>query len=362
MAIDLPLTQIFCDIEGRVNTHDHELENSMLLDGQLEDIVVEGPDDEDRYYLIHGYRRLMVMRRNPDCFRTVRCVIYRGISSQTERNHLRFRFTSSAKKLIGVENQFMFEEADADPELLRSLPSYKRKKLERGRKVPRELREELALKHGSQEALAVIWIDLKLDDRFRDELIHRLLTTKRITSDHAAALKKLANLHGFHRLTPSQKRFAVEATLAKGRFSNHDAELFMIQAIMQEDPEQDYADFWMLYVAHEMENLAGKIHDNIGPLISPDVRDKVIDSKEGLVAKLDAVLIEQVDAEHSENKSSETNKQNDRDTQPGPDTKNDTLVRAAKNRSGVEFVKSKKAVVPYIEHVGNTIRVVFPKT
>lgn len=251
----------------------------------------------------------------------------------------------------------MLEEAEQDPELIETLPKQKRKKIERGIEIPKTIRLMLAKKRGSQEALAVIWHDLNCDISFRDELINRLLKADTITGDHAVALKKLVNQPFYSKLNHNQKRFAIEATLSRGRFTDHDAELLIIQAMMQTQPSKDLADFWMLYIGHELELLADKIHIDVGTLMSLDTREFVIKARKILDDKLDKVLArkEDYDVQTHVKHQSET----ERDTSVIEVTK--SLINAAQNSAHLIFHKSRKAAVPTFERFGNTIRVVFPE-
>lgn len=62
--LNILIDNIICDVRERTNPDVTELYSSLLKHGQIEALLVEGPNQDGKYYIIHGCRRLRAMKQN----------------------------------------------------------------------------------------------------------------------------------------------------------------------------------------------------------------------------------------------------------------------------------------------------------
>lgn len=129
--LEIPINKIQCDIRGRTNKDVTELSRNLTAFGQLEPILVEGPDENGGYFLIHGYQRYLAMLENKSKFNKVKCMVNSGITTQENRNVLRLILISNGKKSTGLDQQLVYEEIKDNENRDSLVPKSKKRRMKK---------------------------------------------------------------------------------------------------------------------------------------------------------------------------------------------------------------------------------------
>ncbi|MHC2183223.1 hypothetical protein ACVKN2_003766 [Paenibacillus sp. PvR018] len=270
----LPINNILIDIRKRINLDTISLENDIRHRGLIMPIDVEGPDENNNYYLINGDRRLEAWK-NVRVNEPIEVNVVRGFTSRLERNKERLQMHLDIKPMPGVDFQILIEDilresGLSDAELAKELKRDKRKirKYKPGSEVPENVREEVAKVRGSQDMLEVIYA-LNIDINFKQRLYKSLLSRK-LTGDHAKAVKRLINNDVYGRLNELQRVRAIEDALQQATFTKLDAELVVLNELMRTKPSehQDKFNTWLSNILNSMGKVADYLHPDLEFLVS----------------------------------------------------------------------------------------------
>jgi ParB-like chromosome segregation protein Spo0J len=264
------LDQITWDLQERINPDLENLKKSIESFGLIDPLIVEGPNEEDKYYLIHGYRRYLVLKqlKKKDSLISVRVI--GKPTSKLERETKRFHIQNTSKKIIGAEEQFLIEQIQkegnyTDEDIVQLLNPKKNriKRMKKSRSIDEKLRKEVAKARGSQHALEVIY-SLDISEKERNRL-YRYLLNRTLTGDHADALWRVHNHELFSDLNDYQKSEVINRTLRQTKFTKREAELLIITELMKVNPNlyQEYAPSWINYVCHVLEEYTQFIHPDL---------------------------------------------------------------------------------------------------
>lgn len=342
----LSLDDLVCDVEGSYHIDAGNLESSLLSYGLLTPLLVEGPDQEGRHFVIDGYRRYRVMKRHGQLFESIICKRYGALSSKEERQITRLRLKRTHKRTTSLEMQRLVEATDNPEEIIDELPNVTQKRVRRALEIPRAWRDEVEKKRRSQDALAVIWHDLAVSKTYKNELLQRLINTDKITVDHSTALKKMAKLRAYSKLTLDQKQIAVENVLAKAKFTESEAEMLIIQSIMQTNPDPAYADFWVNFCSFELKHVSAKLSKEMGTMIRETTITHLISARDAVNEIIDDLL-----EQHRLNRDGINQKQEQPAKTKETVTKKEkpSLMDAVKFSMGIEVVKSQTFIAPRVE-------------
>lgn len=288
--IEIPVSNIRCDIEGRVNDDCGELIKLLRLHGQLEPLTVEGPDTNGYYYLIHGYRRYQAMKQMADEFAFANCQIFRPLTTQRERNEKRFQMVVVAKRATNAEDQFLFEATD-NQALLKPLSPAKRKRIEKGLQIPNEERIKAAKLRLSQEALLVI-NSIPCPQQYRKKLKERYFDGK-ITGEHATAIKRLASNRFYDHLGAKLKGPAIDEAVRLAKFDDEDASLIILREIMSSKPHPDLANNWAEHVCIQIEDIIFTLHPDLKRMLNKFSKKRLQSVKSRLNELIDWITTEQ---------------------------------------------------------------------
>lgn len=263
----IPIKNVLCDVEPRINEDMVGLSDSLKVYGQLEPLVVEGPDHNLNYFLVHGYRRLNAMKKLPELFPTVKCNVINDIPTSTqERNKLRFMIATTTKKHSGIEQQFMYSNIPDSPERKRLTPVYLRNKMLKGEAVPESERERAAKERKSFEALYLIYT-IECTKNFREKLKTKYWVESSITCEEVCAIKKAINHELYTKLTIEQRQRVIEEVLRKAKFTKEKAGFLILQELMT---DKTYNDIKKLNMSSWVKYICLKI-DRINSLIKTDI-------------------------------------------------------------------------------------------
>jgi hypothetical protein len=267
-VITIPIEKIIVDVQPRINSDIDELTNNIKKNGLLEPLMVEGPDLDGNYYLIHGVRRyeaLKVLKKTDNKYEKVQCIKKGSVTTREKREALRLLLAVPGKKQNKTEFQIMFN--NTDPELISdSIPKHKVRKIEKGMEIPEHERIKCAKKRASQEALCMLY-KLACDGQFMEYLKEKLWQRK-INVEHATAFKKLMNCKYYKDINNRQKRLIIEKTLKQARFEQKDGDIIVIGQLMQDDPRPEMADWWINYVCDEISKNLKLVHTNLRTMVS----------------------------------------------------------------------------------------------
>lgn len=280
----IPLKNIICDIQGRTNQDVTELSRQLLVIGQKEPILVEGPDELGNYYLIHGYLRYHAMLQNKQHFQTAECSVISELTSQQDRTALRLMLTTSAKKSTRLDQQLLYEDIEEYEDREHLIPRGKLKRIERGGNVPQELRIKYEKKRRSQEALALIYEQEELR-QYREYLLKELYEG-RITTIHSDAIKKVISHPKYQQLEYKQKIMVIERARKEAKFTSNGAGMIIFQEVMKEHPTKENIQDWLEYLCEEIDKLSESIHDDLKDLVEEKHQSKIRSSLDGLNTKL----------------------------------------------------------------------------
>ncbi|OAS21371.1 hypothetical protein [Paenibacillus oryzisoli] len=341
----LSLDQLICDINGSIHIDGMSLEQSLLEEGVLIPLLVEGPNAEGKFFILDGYRRNHIMRRYPMEFESIPCRLYGKETSQENRNSIRLRLKRTNKRMTAIEIQKLVENSENVNDIINELPRITQKRIRRAIVIPKFWRDRVEELRKSQDALAVIWHDLNVSTEYKNELLQRLINTDKIGVDHATALKKMAKFKVYQSLTFDQKQVAVENVLAKAKFTDNEAEMIIIQAIMQTDPDSAYADFWVNYCSFELKHVTSKINNELGSMIRETTLTHLLTARNTVNEVIDGVL----ERFEQERRSSSKNDGVIVSNEESHIKEKASLLWAAKHEMGINVVKTKVWTAPRIE-------------
>ncbi|NQX63739.1 ParB N-terminal domain-containing protein [Paenibacillus qinlingensis] len=271
----LPVKNILIDIRRRINLDTISLEQDIRNHGLKVPLDVEGPDENNNYYLINGDRRLEAWK-NVRINEPIEVKVVRGLTSRLERNKERLQMHLDIKPMPGVDFQILIEDilkesGMSDGDLAKELRRDKRRirKYKPGSEVPDNVREEVAKVRGSQDMLEVIYA-LNIDVDFKQRLYKSLLSRK-LTGDHATAVKRLVSSSVYGRLNEHQRVRALEEALQQATFTKVEAELVVLSELMRTKPSdhQDKFNTWMSNILNNMGKLEDYLHPDLELLVSP---------------------------------------------------------------------------------------------
>jgi ParB-like chromosome segregation protein Spo0J len=264
------LGQIIKDKNVRINIDTSSLRESIMQRGLLTPLLVEGPNEDDKYYLCDGYRRYEVLKELFGMQENVHVYVIGPISSTHEREIERFHMHNTSKKMIGIEEQFMIESIQkrgqySHDQVVKVLNPKKHriKRMEKSSSIDEEYRKEIAKVRGSQHALEVIF-DMEIsDDEWRR--LYNLLLTRKLTGEHADALKRLSKHRLFNSLDDEQKSFVIKQVIRQAKFTSAEAELIVLSELMRTRPKEHASLVidWIDYLCQVFEETAYYLHDDI---------------------------------------------------------------------------------------------------
>ncbi|WP_158553324.1 ParB N-terminal domain-containing protein [Peribacillus saganii] len=294
--MEISIEKIKCDIRGRTNKDVTELYNSLMTYGQLDPILVEGPDKNGDYYLIHGYRRFLALSNEMNKFKKVKCTVNSEVTSTERRNALRLILISNGKKTTGLDEQLVYEELEnfTDREYL--FPKNKKRRMKKGNEVPQDIRIEYEKKRRSQDALALIY-GLEEMGSYKDNLL-RCLKNGEITTIHGDAIKRIVNHPMYNHLDKKQKIGVIEKARKSAKFTENEAGFIIFEQIMKNSPQKENLNNWIEYICDEIERVSELIHKDLEYMSSDLHKRKLKKSIDQLNDKLNWVC-----GQNSESKS-----------------------------------------------------------
>ncbi|MFE4523719.1 hypothetical protein ACFRCQ_16660 [Cytobacillus firmus] len=334
--MQIPLNKIRCDIRGRTNKDVAELSRNLLAFGQLEPLLVEGPDENGDYFLIHGYLRYLAMLENKKPFNQVKCTISSGITSQENRNTLRLVLISNGKKVTGLDQQLVYEEIKDNETRDLLIPKNKRRRMKKGDQVPQDVRIEYEKKRRSQDALAIIY-ELKGLGSYRNQLL-AMLKQGKITTIHADAIKRIVSNSMYENLTQKQKITVIEKARKTAKFTGNQAGFLIFEEMMKQNPLKENVGNWIEYICDEMEQVAELIHDDL-QLLTTDIQKRKLTKKlQQLTNRLDWIAIKEqynrkeVKTENTDDLKREKSKHNEENK-----IKKQTIIMEKRNGNKLTF-------------------------
>jgi hypothetical protein len=187
--------------------------------------------------------------------------------------------------------------------------------------------------------------DLNVNKTFKNDLLQRLLNTNKITVDHANALKKMAKLRDYSKLSYEQKQIAVENVLAKAKFTESEAEMLIIQSIMQTEPDPVYADFWVNFCSFEIKHVSSKLSKAMGSMVRETTINHLISARDKVNDIIDEIL-EQYDGTKSNSRKEPQHIKSNGSLQK---KEKSSLLDAIKFSAGIDVVRSKTFIAPRVE-------------
>jgi hypothetical protein len=94
----LSLDDLICDVEGSYHLDAGALQESLISYGLITPLLVEGPDQDGKHYIIDGYRRFRVMKQHPQLFDSIICKKIGKVTSREERQIARLRLKRTHKR------------------------------------------------------------------------------------------------------------------------------------------------------------------------------------------------------------------------------------------------------------------------
>lgn len=261
--------QLIWDLEGRVNPDIESLKKSIIDLGIISPLIVEGPNEDNKYFIIDGHRRYLVLKqlRNESLLVPIRII---GCpSNKLERKKKRFQLQNTTKKIIGAEEEFLIEDIQnegnyTDNEVIQVLNPKKNriKRMEKRRSVDKKLRQEVAVARGSQHALEILYsLDISEIER---EKLYQLLISRHLTGVHADALLKVHKQELFTNLDDKQKAVVMNRAFKHAKFDNEKANLIVLTELMKSNPTlyNTCVTDWINYVCETLEEYTEFIHPN----------------------------------------------------------------------------------------------------
>lgn len=292
--LEIPINKIQCDIRGRTNKDVTELSRNLTAFGQLEPILVEGPDENGGYFLIHGYRRYLAMLENKSKFNKVKCMVNSGITTQENRNVLRLILISNGKKSTGLDQQLVYEEIKDNENRDSLVPKSKKRRMEKGNQVPQAVRIEYEKKRRSQDALALIY-ELKDLGNYRSKLLE-LLKQGKITTIHADAIKRIVSHPMYNNLKLNQKITVIEKARKTAKFTTNQAGFLIFEEMMKQNPQKENTSSWIEYICDEIERVSELIHEDLQQTTTEIQKRKLMKTLQQLTNRLDWVFMEKQDS------------------------------------------------------------------
>lgn len=269
----IALDDIVCDIVGRTNNNNLDLLESLIRFGQLEPIIVEGPDENKRYYLIHGYRRYVSFYEARSKLSSyISCLVLRDLTTEKERNKLRMIMLSEDKKATGLDQQLVWEQIPLE-QRENIIPRRKQKRMIKGINVPQNIRIKYEKKHRSQDALDTIY-NLDCPRYYKNLLLNKLLNGS-ITTVHGDAIKRVIRHKLYERLNDKQRINVINKALNVAKFTNNKAGFLIFTELMKCDPQKDNMVSWIEYFKGEIETVSDMLNDKMIPLLSEREKEKL---------------------------------------------------------------------------------------
>ncbi|MFD2627574.1 ParB N-terminal domain-containing protein [Oceanobacillus kapialis] len=111
--LEVYLDQLVWDLENRFHPDIKILKENIQREGLLTPLYVVGPDKEEKYYLIDGFRRYSALKEvalyNGD-FKIIKVLrLKETVGTKLERETLRFHLHNTSKRIIGAEVQNVIE-------------------------------------------------------------------------------------------------------------------------------------------------------------------------------------------------------------------------------------------------------------
>jgi len=259
--LEIPIEKIICDIKGRTNEDTSGLYKSLNEFGQIDPILVEGPDGEGNYYLIHGFLRLMAMSQNKNKFKMVKCICYGEMTTTENRNAVRLLLVSNSKKTTGLDEQLIYEELQDIEERESLFPSYKKRRMKKGSNVPQEDRIKYGKKRRSQDALALLY-DLEGLGSYKSMLLESLYDGE-ITTIHSDAIKRVIKQPMYKQLKENQKITVIEQVKKSAKFTDEKAKFLIFEQLMKQSLDKTNLNNWIEYICDEIDNVTDLVNDEI---------------------------------------------------------------------------------------------------
>lgn len=232
------------------------MSKSILSEGLINPIIVEGPDVKGVYYIIDGARRFKALKKMDKLFPYVDCNVIREITSKQKRNEKRLQLTLTEKNATMLEKQEMYNDFD---ELGKgTLPNDAKRKFERGTHIPKEIREKTAEAMASKEAMEVIH-SLKINEDFRASLYERLWN-REIKSIHAKAFKQVMKFPLFTESSEEIKQEVINRVIKDAEFTYEKAGLIIEKTVMIHDPKMWRNDDWIIYNCREIQKQINQVN------------------------------------------------------------------------------------------------------
>ncbi|MBU8852756.1 ParB/Srx family N-terminal domain-containing protein [Priestia megaterium] len=330
--MNILIDNIICDVRERTNPDVTELYSSLLKHGQIEALLVEGPNQDGKYYIIHGCRRLRAMKQNKSTFREVKCNVHGNITSTRKRNALRCIIISNLKKATGLDQQLVYEELECFPQRESLIPKSKQKRMEKGYDVPQEVRIKYEKRRRSQDALALIY-NLEGLGTYREELLNLLLNGK-ITTVHGDAIKRIVKEPLYNELNRVQKINVIDYIIKNVKFTDNKANFLILEQIMKKKPQKRNIHSWIEFICDQMEGISELIHKDLESLTTHGDRLKLRRSLEKWDKKLKWVNEEKKEYDIS---SPLVNEQSQQETVKKPKTHKRLVVIEKRNGNKITF-------------------------
>ncbi|MGO4887284.1 ParB N-terminal domain-containing protein [Anaerobacillus sp. MEB173] len=269
--------------------------NSLIAEGLISSIVVEGPNKQGEFYVIDGVRRVKAMKQAAEKFPQVECNVIREITSKEKRNETRLKMQTSEKRSTMLEKQKMYNDLD---ELGKdSLPRDVRKRLEKGSNIPEYIRDETAKAGSSKEAMEVIYY-LDINESFRNSLFKRLWN-RDITGIHATALKRIIKHPLFPYLNDDIKHEVINKVIKEAEFTVQKGSLIIEKTIMKHNPEMGKYEKWIIYICKDIQEQLNLIKDSTVELMTDESIREVKKTIEFMYEKFKIHLHETQAREHT---------------------------------------------------------------
>lgn len=346
----LTLEQLCCKVVSSVHLHLSKLERDMLIRGIAEPLLITGPNENGIYNIVDGNRRYKIMLKHPSLFESIPCYCYGSLVSLEEINQLRMSLKYTERKMTTLETVRLVEQSENQDELIEGLSKQMQKKVIRALEIPCVWRDLVDEKGKSQDALAVIWHDLKVEVTYKNQLLERLINTNQIQTEHADALKRAVKHDEFKILTQEQKQIVVESIISKAKFSDSACEMTIIQSIMQTIPDPTIADFWVNFCSFELRHLSSKLSKEMGSMIRKSTLQNLISARDEIAETIDDMVRKNRDfADIKHNYDQEIR---------GDKGKEKLSLLQVVRQSDVEVVKSSHRIPPRIEKTISGFRVI----
>jgi ParB family chromosome partitioning protein len=281
------LSAILLDEQFRKDLEDLSLTLSMV-DNQSVPIIVEGPTNNNEYFLVEGYRRLASLKHLQK--KHVYCIVEK-ITNEEERVIKRLRNELHTKKKTGYEISrmvnFLLDREYTIPQIANKCGKTEAtiRKYVRSRDVDSELLERAERNGAGVHGLT----ELNKLNNIKENTKHYTLDNyveKNISGTHVESIKKVHNINEFINLSDDSQRKCIDGAVCQTKFNEHRAKTIVYEESLRHKYDKKVHKYIFNVVVSYLEKTIANCHLNFIQNLSNEQKTTLQGLLENFASKL----------------------------------------------------------------------------